>query len=842
MSSPCVVPVNFPATISNRPSLSRIEYRIGRYSDFRAQMLSALDRSPLLTGWTHRQADDPGIALLEGAAILGDILTFYQELYANEAWLGTAAWPESIAALVRLIGYRPAPGLGGSGYVVFEIGGESQATVPAGFPFSAQIAGMSAPANFETAQSIVALPSLSRFSLYAASEVPGIYAGANQFATEADDLASAGVTLKANDRLMLVNDSAVSERQIAVVKSVSTVLDQTVVTIAGTWQGGDLGGASMTAYKLGRTFRAFGYNAPATQFSLDSSNNLSSSPVDTTMLVQSILEGFPLERQVDDLSAGITMLVDLQVTNLLGFTTNSFSTQTALSVKSDTDQVGPLQGGITRVAFQSAGGYRILEFTDRRTALCYEVIGAGFPVTGVRQVVSGADTSQLDWFGDGASYQALDGRLLQFVALNPDDTAARIEEATVAIDRAEIGDPAAVAVRRLTLAPALTQFTTADFPSSNSSVVVFGNVAPMTQGKTQPAAVLGNGDSRQVYQSFQLPKAPLTWLLDEALTPPRQPEVTILVNQIAWSEVDSFFASGPKDQVYILREDNAGNTWVQFGDGVNGAVLPSGVGNVTATYRTGNAANGWRQSGAKPHANGRVPNLTHLRLYDEVTGGTADEDSEHVRQTAPGRVEELGRIVSLGDFEYEALALPGVEKALAVWDTDDNVPLVKLTVLLSDDTPAQLSGVQASMSAANADRGANRFPVLLVEASLEYVYATVTIGLLPGYQSDPVFAAVSVALGVLPSDGSPAPAGGLFSIDRRGLGQEEYASRIEGTVQNAAGVAWAQVSALGSLGTAEDPSSLAVPAVPSLSPTLSCAGNRVLALFAAHFSVLSGDA
>ena len=75
-------------------------------------MLSALDRSPLLQGWTHRQPDDPGIALLEGAAILGDILTFYQELYANEAWLRTATWPQSIAALVRLdwLPARAGPG------------------------------------------------------------------------------------------------------------------------------------------------------------------------------------------------------------------------------------------------------------------------------------------------------------------------------------------------------------------------------------------------------------------------------------------------------------------------------------------------------------------------------------------------------------------------------------------------------------------------------------------------------------------------------------------------------------------------------------------------------------
>lgn len=846
MSSPCVIPVNFPAAIDNRPSLPRIQYRIGRYSDFRAQMLSLLDRSPLLKGWTHRQPEDPGIALLEGAAILGDILTFYQELYANEAWLRTATWPQSIAGLVRLLGYRPAPGLGGIGFVTFEISGNSPVTVPAGFPFSSQIVGMPSPADFETSQSIIAFPALSRFSLYAPSYVPGIYANQSEFAVSAAALAAAGVTLKANDRLMMVDDSNVANRQISVVKSVRTQLDQTVVTIVGTWQSGDVSGTT-TAYKLGRTFRAFGYNAPATEFELDpTTNTLTSKTVITCMLLSAILQGFPLERRADDLSAGITMLVDLQVSGSHINPYNYFQAMTTLSVIGGTDSVGPMQDGITRVAFEPAfsGPYWHpgLRFTDRRTASCHEVTGRGFRLSAVRKVISPAVTSELDYFGDGTSYEALDGRLLQFVALNPDDTATRVEEATASIKRSEIGEPAAVGVRRLSIAPALTEFTLADFPLSNPAIVIYGNVAPMTQGKTQALVPLGNGDSRQIYQSFKLPKAPLTWLLDEALTPPREPEVSILINQIEWTEVESLFASGPKDQVYILREDNSGNTWVQFGDGVNGAVLPSGVANVIAHYRTGNAANGWRQSGTKPQPNGRVQNLGQIRLYDEVTQGTADEDSAHVRQTAPGRVEELGRIVSLSDFEYEALALPGVEKALAVWDTQENIPLLKLTVLLSDNTPPQLSSVQTAMSQANVLRGADRFPVLVLDASLEYVYLAVTMGLFPGYQIDPVTAAVTAALGVLPSDGTVAPNGGLFSVNRRSLGQEEYASRIEGTIQNVEGVDWVEVTALGSLGTAEDPSALGLPAPPALAPIISCANNRVLALYAACFNASVGDA
>ena len=109
----CLAPLRFPIVPDNRPGLSHLKYRIGTYADIREALLRNLDKTPGLAQWTHRGADDPGIALLEGAAILGDILTFYQELYANEAYLRTAQWRESIADLVRLLGYRLSPGLGG---------------------------------------------------------------------------------------------------------------------------------------------------------------------------------------------------------------------------------------------------------------------------------------------------------------------------------------------------------------------------------------------------------------------------------------------------------------------------------------------------------------------------------------------------------------------------------------------------------------------------------------------------------------------------------------------------------------------------------------------------------
>ena len=79
-----------PLLIANRPGLTAIAYRIGTFAAFREAMLEAIARQPALQGLTTRQSDDPGITLLELWAAVADVLTFYQERIANEAFLRTA--------------------------------------------------------------------------------------------------------------------------------------------------------------------------------------------------------------------------------------------------------------------------------------------------------------------------------------------------------------------------------------------------------------------------------------------------------------------------------------------------------------------------------------------------------------------------------------------------------------------------------------------------------------------------------------------------------------------------------------------------------------------------------
>lgn len=51
--------------------------------------------------WTYRGSDDPGIALIEGASLVCDILAFYQSLIVNEAQLRTEGLRESYSQMMK---------------------------------------------------------------------------------------------------------------------------------------------------------------------------------------------------------------------------------------------------------------------------------------------------------------------------------------------------------------------------------------------------------------------------------------------------------------------------------------------------------------------------------------------------------------------------------------------------------------------------------------------------------------------------------------------------------------------------------------------------------------------
>ncbi len=108
-----------PVKISAAGRQPVIDYLTKDYAGFRQGMLNQIPL--LLPNWTDRSEADFGIVLIELFAYVSDILSYYQDRVANEAYLGTATQRRSVAELLRLIDYQIDPGLAAAALINFNV-------------------------------------------------------------------------------------------------------------------------------------------------------------------------------------------------------------------------------------------------------------------------------------------------------------------------------------------------------------------------------------------------------------------------------------------------------------------------------------------------------------------------------------------------------------------------------------------------------------------------------------------------------------------------------------------------------------------------------------------------
>jgi hypothetical protein len=869
----------FPRRPENRAALARIDYRIASYPEFVEFLMRSINNAIELRTWTHRAADDPGIALLQGAALLGDILTFYQQRYANEAFLRTAAWRESIAGLTRLLGYRLAPGVGGRATFAFEVK-KLAVEIPLAYPIKADLEEAEQPAEFQTLEALTAYPHLSRFNLYR-HRFYGTTIDTFDFKVEIKSIGGTTTQavvdklgLKAGDRLMLFDSppgwldagSSMTDTQktpqILQVKAVTRPLGRTLVELAAPAR--EIWTLPVTAYRLGRNFRHFGHTAPATfttnlaelngtitgakevvtsymrhVYVHDTGNpcKLSSATPDLPANI------IPLDQQVNDLVVGSKVLVQLTVqSGDEGEPIDVTVLRTIAGARASTMSFGPVTGPTTLLELDdeiARTDFFDLQ-ADVRSYQVHEVTSSGpislQPEAYFLTSAFTTGTDALQFYGLHSEVQALADRQLILQKNGADPVLLRcMNQPTDFV----LGVAPADEARMWTLSfdqPPLP-FLRADFDETTPLVTVFGNVVAADQGKAEAEVALGNGDARARFQTFKLPKSPLTYHISAGATPPHVPEIEIVVNGRTWTLATSFFGRTAEEEIYIVREDAEGASYVQFGDGETGARLPSGIKNVVARYRSGSGAFGPPKAGSTPAGGKRIEGLDKVQLPGIVTGGAQAESGDNARSAAPGKIQSLGRMVSLRDFETEVLTVAGVTSASAAWGLVDDVATLVLHVLLEAGRENEFTAVRDTIQVYGRCRGADRFPVQVLQATLRYVFLDLLYSFDPALQQPDVEAALRSALG-LAGDAAAARTG-LFGLYRRRLGEREYAQRIEGIVQNVSGIVWCKVSALGMFGTTElDPETIVLPASPrTLNTQLTPASNELLQLHTLHLTL-----
>jgi predicted phage baseplate assembly protein len=824
--SPCpCTRVQDPRVVSNPPGLRQIADRADDFTGFRRAMLRPLPGEQAIGAWQPTRGD-LGLQVLEWWAYLADVLTFYNERIANESYLRTATRPGSVASLVALLGYRPAPGIAATGIVAALRSAAHPGeplVIPAGMRLSsvatpgvpAQAFETGAAASFAGASSVpvtlppdVTLPvnaDGTPWSVLLAGRLSGVKAG-DQLVLARKDFAGA------DDNWSLVTVGALTPSPDPQTGAVNTL----VTFSAGGW--------GPTSPRALRSPAVADRAAPRPDAVLAKTGGFHWLPG----MIQQVFVRPP--RQSTDYRllrpSAVTALWSRAVPagGLVIDTPKGSPAKVRLSAA-----VRTISPGDTILFDRGAGSSSALAVT---TGVSEEFWAVPFPQSATPAPAAGpvpphkpakpdiavahtvltlslaqADASALaatkdlatvavrHGFRDVGTIIGIPATVLPALPATAGVPASYLPPAPAATALLQDAAGAGVLVTVGGAGPSQVMLTGAGTPPAaiTSPLAVplrlLLHVVPVSRGTTVSGEVLGSGNAALINQSFTLAKSPLTYLASGAGA---ASTLKVYVDGVQWREVPSFYHQAPDARVFVVsRSPDQAVTTVTFGDGVNGARLTTGTGNVVAAYRYGSGA-------ASPPAQRLTtisqpqPNLASIQNPVAVSGGADPQAPDDVRADAPASTFTFGRAISAADYETVALRAPGVARAAAFWTFDRAAQRTLVTVYVGDNQAAA-----AAASAALAGSEDPNRPVSVLAATPLTLQLSYTLVVAADRQVPAVADAATAAL--------CDPASGLFSPARMGIGQRLYRSAIEAALMVPGAVAVRDLTVTPTLAEFRDP-------------------------------------
>lgn len=109
--------------------IPQVDYTSRDYASIREDLIDLIpEYAPL---WTNRDPADFGMTILETFSYMGDILNYYIDKSANEAFISTASQRDNVLQLAKLLGYKPTESTAATVTVSFTNTTASPITVPA---------------------------------------------------------------------------------------------------------------------------------------------------------------------------------------------------------------------------------------------------------------------------------------------------------------------------------------------------------------------------------------------------------------------------------------------------------------------------------------------------------------------------------------------------------------------------------------------------------------------------------------------------------------------------------------------------------------------------------------
>lgn len=131
-----------------------IDYTSKDFESVRASLLSYASRN--FPEWAQASEGDFGMLMVELFAYVADIMSYYNDRVANEAFLSTASQRKSVLNLANMLAYIPNGNIASTGTVTFNNTNSVTTTIPAGTQVSTDfIQQLNAPIIFETTADLV---------------------------------------------------------------------------------------------------------------------------------------------------------------------------------------------------------------------------------------------------------------------------------------------------------------------------------------------------------------------------------------------------------------------------------------------------------------------------------------------------------------------------------------------------------------------------------------------------------------------------------------------------------------------------------------------------------------
>ena len=710
-----------PASVENIPGLSTLVYRVGTHGKFKSSMLTGISSKPVLDELKTREDDDASIALLDGWATVLDILTFYQERLINEGFLRTATERRSVLELARHISYKLSPGVAAGTFMAFTmdeaVGAPTEATIPVGTKIQSIPGQDELPQVFETTEEILAkkecnaiTPRLSQPQTISTSMKSVVVAGTN-------------LNIKKGDVLLIQNGSS---------KKAQKVLGLTTNDKNQTTQI-DFGTPELSPASYVRPVLPEGKVDDLASF-----KNLNSAALDVILLktwkeevLASLLriKNWDVEDLVDGIKEKLANLSEAsnKVVHVFRQTASVFGYNAAKQVTYKSNgrpkkpahwDEWPLSESAGKLYLENANekilpeSYILIKEQNEslETAGIYKIsdVNAGSRTEyGISSKTTKMTLSPSEswWDISKSNLSALrslivytESEKLTHAEVNINEMIAgntitlngpypelyKGQKMMVTGELSELNGIYASEMRVIDEVVLEAGFSVVTFEEAldnsyiRNTVTINANVAAATHGETKTEP-LGSGDGSKIFQEFVLKQKPLTYV-SASTAGGRETTLEIRVNNILWKEVSTLYGTSSDDKVYITRIDNDGNVTIQFGDGITGSRLPTGVQNIKATYRVGTGLDGLLKEGQLSQM--ITPQLGVKGVSNPIapTGGDDPEKIENARQNAPLTVLTLDRIVSLQDYEDFTLNFAGIGKARAdlMWDGEQRVVYVTI--------------------------------------------------------------------------------------------------------------------------------------------------------------------